>query len=237
LKPLKGSGYFRAEAGSAVVIFDAGKLGPDHQLGHAQGDMLSFCLWLGDHPVIVHPGNYEYVSGEMRDYCRSTASHNTLVYDAEEQAEWWAAHRVGRRGYPTNVSAATDPASGILTLRGSHSGFAHLPGRPIHTREIAMTAFSLTVRDHLSTPPRAGCRIYFHFHPDCEVHKEVGGLGIRSQGGTLRMESGHSMYVEDSWYCPEFGVRLRNKVVVVEMQGMENRTFLRWNTDKTGDIL
>jgi uncharacterized heparinase superfamily protein len=224
LRPLLHSGYFRAVAGPATLVFDAGKLAPDHQMGHAQGDMLSFCLWIGETPVLVHPGNYEYVPGEMRDYCRSTASHNTLVPDGEEQAEWWSAHRVGRRGYPSDVSANADALSGIVTLRGSHNGFAHLAGHPVHTREIVLAAGSCSVRDHLSGSPGKKCRVYFHFHPDCVVRLENGGVRVQSSGGTLRMESDHPLHLEESWYCPEFGLRLRNTAVVVEGTDLEYRT-------------
>jgi uncharacterized heparinase superfamily protein len=224
LKTLEASGYFRAEAGPATVIFDAGKLAPDHQMGHAQGDMLSFCLWLGEHPVLVHPGNYEYVPGNMRDYCRSTASHNTLVVDGEEQAEWWAAHRVGRRGYSFDVSAAADPASGVLRLRGSHNGFTHLAGSPVHTREIEMTASSVAVRDHLSALPKTGGRVYFHLHPDCTVRLEKGGARIESPAGVLRFEADGPLHLEDSWYCPEFGVKIRNQAMVIDGKTREYRS-------------
>lgn len=229
LSSLKDSGYFRAEAGQATLIFDGGKLGPDHQMGHAQGDMLSFCLWLRDAPVIVHPGNFEYVPGVMRDYCRSTASHNTLVMEGGEQAEWWASHRVGWRGRPRDVTAALDPSSGAIRMQGAHDGFHRLPGGPIHKREIELTAGSLNIRDFLSAGGGTS-RVYFHFHPDCLLDRQDGKIRIQSTGGSLVLEADHPIKIEDSWYCPEFGLRIRNKAVIVEGASLEFRCMFKFET-------
>ncbi len=214
LMSMPPSGYYRAEAGGFTVIFDAGPLGPDRQMGHAQGDLLSFCLWLGEAPILVHPGNYEYLSGGMRDYCRSTAAHNTFVPDGAEQAEWWAAHRVGWRARPRDVRAIVDAASGEIRLRGAHDGFTRLPGKPVHARELVLTETSLLVRDSLSADPGRPSRAFFHVHPDCIVERGGNAVVLTAPGGALRLESAAALSVEDSWYCPEFGVKRRNKVVV-----------------------
>lgn len=229
LEILADSGYFRAEAGPATLIFDGGKLGPDHQMGHAQGDMLSFCLWLREVPVLVHPGNFEYLPGPMRDYCRSTASHNTLVIEGGEQAEWWASHRVGWRGRPRDVAAAVDSSSGAIRIQGAHDGFSRLPGRPIHKREIELTVDSLVIRDSLSAGEGRTSRIYFHFHPDCVLERQNGNIRILTPGGNLVMGADHPMKIEEAWYCPEFGLKYRNKAVVVEGESREFRCELTFN--------
>jgi len=227
LTSLADSGYFRAVAGPATLIFDGGKLGPDHQMGHAQGDMLSFCLWLGNVPVIVHPGNFEYVPGPMRDYCRSTASHNTLVMEGGEQAEWWASHRVGWRGGPRDVAAAQDASSGAIRMQGSHDGFRRLPGGPIHKREIELTERSLVIRDTVSAGSGTS-RIYFHFHPDCILERHESKIRIQSTGGSLYLEADHPMKIEEAWYCPEFGLRFKNQAVIVEGASREFRCIFKF---------
>lgn len=227
LRALSASGYFRAEAGPATVIFDAGKLGPDHQMGHAQGDMLSFCLWLRDVPVLVHPGNFEYLPGVMRNYCRSTAAHNTLVIDGCEQADWWASHRVGWRGRPREAHAEQGTGDGRMghfgpiRLQGAHDGYSRLPGRPLHRRKLELSVTALEIRDELTADPRRPSRIYFHFHPDCMVEARNGKIGIRCAGGLLELEADHPVRLEESWYCPEFGLRIRNVAAVVEASGRD----------------
>lgn len=212
LRSLEDSGYHRAEVGPFTLIFDAGPLGPDHQMGHAQGDMLSFCLWMSGAPVIVHPGNYEYVAGEMRDYCRSTAAHNTFSPAGAEQAEWWGSHRVGRRGRILGAEARVEP-SGDIRLEGSHDGYSRLPGRPVHTRKMHLAGSGLVVQDALSADPGLPAAARFHFHPDCRVEADGDGILVRAATGALRLQANAPLRVEDGWYCPEFGLRLRNKVV------------------------
>jgi uncharacterized heparinase superfamily protein len=231
LRLLEASGYCRAEAGPATLLFDGGKLGPDHQMGHAQGDMLSFCLWLHDVPVLVHPGNFEYVAGPMRDYCRSTASHNTLVIEGCEQADWWASHRVGWRGRPLELTAEREPATGSIRIRGAHDGYSRLPGRPIHKRAMELAEASLVVRDSLTADPGRPMRLYFHFHPDCVLEPGNGKIRIRCAGGSLEMESDHPMRLEDSWYCPEFGLKIENRAAVVEASGTKFRTAFTFTSD------
>lgn len=218
LRTLPDSGYFRAEAAPFTLIFDAGKLGPDHQMGHAQGDLLSFCLWMDKVPVFVHPGNYEYVGGEMRDYCRSTAAHNTLVFEGAEQAEWWGSHRVGRRARPLEAGGRVE-GEGMIRLWGAHDGYARLPGRPIHRRRLELTSTSFIVHDSLSAISTRPAEVRFHLHPDCNLEREGDSFRIGTASGCLSIKAEHPIRIEEGWYAPEFGLRIRNKVLVMKISG------------------
>jgi uncharacterized heparinase superfamily protein len=230
LRALPASGYYRAEAGPFTLVFDAGDLGPDHQMGHAQGDMVSFCLWVNGLPILVHPGNYEYVGGEMRDYCRSTAAHNTFAPQGAEQGEWWGSHRVGRRGSILEAFSEYDFATGLVILRGTHDGYAMLPGHPLHTRAITMSGEKISILDALSAGLRVTCLAWHHFHPDCEVRLDGDGtVSVRLPGGVLRLASDRPLRLETSWHCPEFGRRLPSVTAVAEAPGPESRVTLTWN--------
>ena len=89
------AGYYKLYDGDIAVMFDAGMPGPPYMLGHAHCDCLSFELSYKGEPVIVNSGTYAYQS-ELRPYFRSTAAHNTVMVDGEEQLECWGEHRVGR---------------------------------------------------------------------------------------------------------------------------------------------
>lgn len=225
LRSLAVSGYYRAEAGAFTMIFDGGNLGPDHQMGHAQGDMLSACLWFRGTPILVHPGNFEYLPGAMRDYCRSTSAHNTLVVSSREQAEWWSSHRVGWRGYSKDVSALVRP-DGSVRLEGSHTGFIRLIGSPIHCRMLELSAEGLSITDTVSGSHIHHSRVYFHFHPDCSVEQEKNTIKIRSVAGNLILSTDCPLKLEEGWHCPEFGLRFRNPVVVAEFNGSSCRSRL-----------
>jgi uncharacterized heparinase superfamily protein len=231
LQVLKASGFSRVNLGAVTLIFDCGPLGPDHQMGHAQGDMLSVCLWLRERPVFVHPGNYEYLPGTMRDYCRSTAAHNTLVFEGCEQADWWASHRVGWRGRMLDVMAEWNESHGNETtgkvrLQGAHNGYSRLPGHPIHRRVIEGDASSIEIIDSLSSRPDHPVRVYFHLHPDCLTFCEGNSIRIEIPQGTLKIETDQPYRFEDSWYCPEFGLKIANRALVLDLKDKECRTLI-----------
>lgn len=225
LRSLPDSGYYRAEAGPFTVIFDAGKLGPDHQMGHAQCDLLSFCLWVNDEPVIVHPGNYEYVAGEMRDYCRSTAAHNTLAIEGAEQAEWWGSHRVGRRPRPLEAGGVVE-TDGTIRLWGAHDGFSHLRGCPLHQRSIELRPAGLEIQDHLTEAGGHVARRFFHMHPDAGPFEES---ALAVPGGRLTFDAndGKEFETGESWYCPEFGMRRRS--IAVSTPYKSHDSFMKLN--------
>lgn len=207
LAVLAASGYVRAERGDWILIFDAGRLAPDHQMGHAHCDMLSFCLWYRDRPLLVHPGTYQYKPGAMRDYCRSTAAHNTVAIPGAEQAELWGAHRVGRRGYPLEAEARVE-ADGTVVLRAAHGAYAHLPGSPIHRRSLRLSADGLVGRDELAGPGIFFGTARFHFHPDCVLSGEAGEWRVHLDGRGFVLRCDLPLLLEEGWYCPEFGKRI-----------------------------
>lgn len=98
------AGYYKLYDGDIAVMFDAGDPGPSYMLGHAHCDCLSFELSYKGEPVIVNSGTYAYQS-ELRPYFRSTAAHNTVMVDGEEQMECWGEHRVGRSYACVSVDA------------------------------------------------------------------------------------------------------------------------------------
>jgi uncharacterized heparinase superfamily protein len=219
---LPDAGYFvgRGPAGDALFC-DAGPLGPDYLPGHAHGDIFSFELSLGGRRVVVDSGTYDYVPSEMRRHCRSTAAHNTVTVDDADQAEFWGAFRVGRRGRPRDVRHATDSTG--FTLSGWHDGFRHLRHRPVHRRSLRWDdAGVLVVEDVVAAdgPVRAATRI--HLHPDCRIVAITGTtvLGVRDQVPfTVSVGEGPMPRVAEGWYCPRFGVRRRNPVLVLESAG------------------
>jgi uncharacterized heparinase superfamily protein len=214
---LPDSGYFgmRTEDG-AYVICDAAPIGPDHQPGHAHGDMLSFELSVGGHRVVVDSGVYDYEAGPMRAYCRSTRAHNTVEVDGEDQCEFWGAFRVARRGGVRDVSWS--PGSDGFRLSAWHDGYRRLPGRPIHERTFEWHGDGdFVIRDTIRSDAPNRFAVRLHLDPQCgvtalterTVRIDYGGgrvLHLDARGeGRLALEEG--------LYCPTFGTRADTKVI------------------------
>ncbi|MEA1927582.1 MAG: alginate lyase family protein, partial [Candidatus Auribacterota bacterium] len=213
---LPEAGYYGFRDGDGnYLICDAGPIGPDYLPGHAHGDIFSFELSLKGKRVIVDSGVYEYKEGRMRDYCRSTRAHNTVGIASQDQCEFWGAFRVARRGHPRDI--VWQPSADGFVLSGRHDGYRRLAGGPTHYRKFIWRApGSLEVRDRVESrrPVEAISRI--HLHPDCLIKSHQGNrIEITYSGGrfTIIFVGSGEIIIEDSFYCPEFGRRLDNKVI------------------------
>lgn len=91
-------GYCVMRAPGCVATFDCGSLGYLALAAHGHADALSLTVSLDGQPVFIDPGTYAYQEGgERRDYFRSTAAHNTVVVDGEDQSEMLGAFLWGRK--------------------------------------------------------------------------------------------------------------------------------------------
>jgi hypothetical protein len=165
---LAGAGYavVRDLGSESCLVFDAGPLGPDYQLGHAHCDILSYELSLEGQRVVVNTGVSTYERGPERHYERSTAAHNTLRIDGQEQAEIWAAFRIGRR--PRVGRLEGGDIQGCQVIRGTHFGYRHLG--VTHTRVVIRTPeSSWLVVDSLTGKGRHRVESFVHFHPAIEL--------------------------------------------------------------------
>jgi len=220
------SGLYGYRKGQDMLLVDCGDIGPEYQPGHTHCDFLSFELMLDGKPLIVNSGVYEYQAGEMRDYVRSSAAHNTLSIDGQEQSEIWGEFRVARRAKKLRAKIRHTEKGGI-EFRGGYSGFPQIDGGITHKRRIRRDVRSdrdiFVIQDKVQGEGVHRVDSYLHFHPDIEIEEKSEGLwhlargqssvayltvkGITDESVTVRIEPG--------WYCPEFGIRQRNQVLVI----------------------
>ncbi|MFW6170964.1 MAG: heparinase II/III family protein [Planctomycetota bacterium] len=223
------AGYYGWRGGDGVyLICDAGPIGPDYIPGHAHGDIFSFELSVKGQRVIVDSGVHSYESGPMRDYCRSTRAHNTVEIDGRDQAEFWGAFRVGRRGKPELLERAT--VNDRLKVRASHGGYRHSMPRAVHERSFLFDPpDDLVIKDNIQAEETVHTMSRIHVHPDCSVRMMGESFEVDFPGGRLCLEfSGADRTAqEQSYYCPEFGLKHDNTVLFAENHGMDVKTQLR----------
>lgn len=202
---LRDSGYVRGAAGPAVLIADVGRIGPDHQPGHAHADTLSFELSLHGQRIFVNSGTSLYGNNPERFRQRGTAAHNTVIVCGQNSSEVWGSFRVARRAMPRDVSV--EHASGTIRIGGAHDGYTRLPGRPIHRRDFTLTARSLRIEDRVT--PEAPAEARFHLHPLAAIALGNTGEGAITlpDGGIVRWTaSGGRPRLEPATWHPEFGL-------------------------------
>jgi uncharacterized heparinase superfamily protein len=224
---LPEAGYygFRDDKGT-YIICDAARIGPDYIPGHAHADIFSFELSLKGHRVIVDSGVHDYKVSQMRQYCRSTRAHNTLEVNGQDQCEMWAAFRVARRGRPRNIKWM--PSKDGFGLTAWHDGYKNLNGSPVHYREFNWNkSGKLTVKDITVASKPQSIVSRLHLHPNCKIDqlKDTTVLVAYPEGAFKVVFSGKgNLSLEDSYYCPEFGVKIRNKALAFSFSGHKTET-------------
>jgi uncharacterized heparinase superfamily protein len=221
---LPETGYYGSrEAGGHYVVCDAAPIGPDYQPGHAHGDLFSFELSLGGRRVVVDAGVFGYEPDERRRRARSTAAHNTVEIEGQDQCEFWAAFRVARRARPRDVAFREQP--GGFALAGWHDGYRRLPGAPRHARRFAWHSEGvLLVRDRLEAARSVRAVSRLHLHPACRIEAVEGALArVAHPGGIfqVRFAGPGELRVEPSRHFPRFGVELATSALAFSAQGSQ----------------
>lgn len=212
-------GLWVIKSGDLHVIVDAGPIGPDYLTGHAHCDTLSYEMSVAGKRFIVNSGTYAY-EGPERHWFRSTAAHNTVRIDGEEQHEIWAKFRVARRGYPFDVIA--EEINGECRFEAAHNGYRRLKGSPVHRRKIRIGEGNMSVEDAIEGTGTHQVENYIHLHPDVEIVKIDDDKVRCTLDGkliTIWITSDENFQVEKSFFSPQFGKKLENKVVVLRKKG------------------
>jgi hypothetical protein len=249
--PERWSGLVRLERGPVRAVVRAGPHGPDHQLGHAHADLLSFDLSHGAQRLVTDTGTSTYAAGPARDWLRSTAAHNTVQLDGAELLEAWSSWRTGRRGRAR--CEARGETAGFAWIHASHDGWRWLAGSPVHHRLLAVGADSALVVDVLLGAGGHRIESRLHLHPDAPAHAlavhPLGGALVQGtapihehfretrEGGVLRLEhEGPLPWIGGFWLrfgaadaASSAALSLDGPVARVEIVAGGSKIALRWD--------
>jgi uncharacterized heparinase superfamily protein len=207
--------YIMAPRKNDKLIIDCGPVGPDYQPGHSHCDTLSFELSLNGRRIIVDSGCCQYEDGEIRRYNRGNPGHNTLTIDRQNQSEVWGAHRCARRAYPVAAKLCRDNDDAIL-FEGAHDGYKRLYGSPIHHRMVRWFEDEIHIEDRVEGKGRHAIESRLHIHPELSVDCRENAVVLRDGdrlSATLSGVGPGRIELDRGWYCPEFGIQRRCRVV------------------------
>jgi uncharacterized heparinase superfamily protein len=206
--------YWAYRSGQDFLLLDAGRVGPDHLPAHAHADLLTFEGSIAGNRLFVDSGVFNYEDDAMRRYCRSSAAHNVLQIDGQDQCDMWSRFRMGYRGWPADF--AQGESQGFHWARAEHNAYRRI-GVPGVGRWMACRPggpwlcvdWTHGVGQHELTA-------WLHLHPDAAAEKiadhqvliELHGLVL-----TLRYLVPGRVAIDRGWYCPEFGKRVSAPVV------------------------
>ncbi len=211
---LEAAGYFGARSGKDYVLADCGAIGPDHLPAHGHADALAFEWTVAGERLVVDAGTFEYQPGATRDLARSTKVHNTVTLDDHDSCEFWSSFRVGRRSRVRRHRLQFQ--GGGFVLEGTHDGFEHLAGEPIHRRTIRAKPSEIRIEDRIEGGAGQIARSRLLLHPECRVTTNADGVVTIERGrARARIVAETPIEVVDAWWFPDFGVKLPTKQLVV----------------------
>lgn len=225
---LAASGYVRMVADQAVVLLDVTPAGPNHLLGHAHADTLSFEFSVGCERIVVNGGVSVYGDGPQRQLERSTAAHSTVEVDGCDSSEVWGGFRVGRRAKAFDVEVREEGATVLVSA--AHGGYGRRPGRPIHRRSWRLQAGGVTITDRIEGGATSALA-RFHLQPDircCADGDGRTGQLVTPSGRIIRWKSSQPARLEPSQWRPQFGMRLDTRQLVASAGGEPLQTEFSW---------
>jgi hypothetical protein len=197
---LDRAGFVRLAAGPFSLLASVAGPSPAYQPGHAHCDALAFELCLGRERVVSDTGVFEYVPGPRRDASRATRSHATLEVDGREQAELWAAHRVGGR-----PAVRLGPVVPGRSAEASCAGWA--TPDVVHHRRFEVAEDEVRIVDRLRGRP-ARVDAHLPLAPGVEVALDGRNAALRLPSGArlhLALPDGLAWRLERAPYFPSFG--------------------------------
>ncbi|QWD80053.1 alginate lyase family protein [Polynucleobacter sp. MWH-Spelu-300-X4] len=228
------TGYMRLETLNAVAFLDVAPIGPDYLPGHSHADTLSFELSLFGERVFVNGGTSQYGNGPVRLDERGTKAHNTLTINGKNSSEVWSGFRVARRAYPIDLEVEQVGQSVVVNC--AHDGYKRLHGQPVHKRSWQFHPGKLVVHDRVVGEFETAIA-FFHFHPDVKVtaldHCRY-SLHLPDSGQEIQLFvlSGAAS-IEQSYFAPEFGIRLKSQCLAVRIEADNNMTVeISWSIDE-----
>lgn len=217
------SGYYILQNEELKILFDSGEIAPAYMPGHAHCDGLGFELSWKGRPLFVNSGTGQY-QGPLRAYFRSTAAHNTVVVDGEEQSQCWGEHRVGKRISDVSATCGEGWVEGSLMTCTQKK----------HTRRLKLEERTMIIRDQV----KGRAAGYLHLVRDYDYVWQKDCILVQDRTGKdvcriyVMPEDTIHVYKEGIFcsYAPEFG--MTEQISVLEIlwngNGTEHETRIQF---------
>jgi len=167
------------------IVVDCAPLGYLSIAAHGHADALSFTLSAAGEELLTDPGTYACHTQKIwRDYFRSTAAHNTVQVDGQDQSEIGGNFMWLRKANARLRAHA--PGDAVQVFEGEQDGYRRLADPVLHRRRIDFDPVrnELVVRDTLECRGQHDVALHWHFAETCRVEgraQTLYALGHRSR--------------------------------------------------------
>lgn len=167
------------------IVVDCAPLGYLSIAAHGHADALSFTLSSGGEELLVDPGTFAYhTQRAWRDYFRSTAAHNTVQVDGQDQSEIAGNFMWLRKAH--SVALAHEATQ---LFEGTQDGYMRLRDPVMHRRVIRFDAQRNTVKveDILECIGEHEVALHWHFAEGCRAESDGHTVHVAARRQRLRM--------------------------------------------------
>ena len=176
---------------------------------HTHNDLLSFELALGGEDLIVDAGTFLYTSSPKdRDEFRSTAKHNTIMVDGEEQNEPAASFSVKR-----NVRI------GMLHQKDAHfiqGEYSTIKGGMHHSRSFCFENGNLKIIDNVKKEGlNHSLMMFFHVAEGINPIVDENRVMLGALGDIVFNNQPKLISIINDTLSPSYGVKTASKTVSV----------------------
>lgn len=162
-----GNVYIRSGWGEEDDFFHfrCGSLGG----GHGHSDKLHMDLVVAGEDVLVDPGRYHYVDGEIRRELKNSCSHNTPTVDGRDYLTCLDSWGVSEMAPAYRLPVCEK--NGYTFMQGGHGGYLQsgMGGVYINRKVLALTTDLYVVADEFYTAEEHEFQQNYHFQPDGQV--------------------------------------------------------------------
>ena len=138
------------------MFIDVGNVGASYQPGHTHSDTFNFELIKDGNPIFVDTGISTYEKNPIRQYERSTSSHNTVKIGSKDQTQVWGGFRVAKRAKIIHLIEKPN------FIEASHDGY--LSDGYKHSRSFFWGEKYLILKDKINISTSNKAKAYFHLH-------------------------------------------------------------------------
>lgn len=187
---------------------------------HTHNDLLSFELCLNGKDVLVDAGTFLYTSSQAdRDEFRSTAKHNTIVVDDEEQNDFYGPFVLRRNLHKQSL---------LQIEEGVFEGeYTTIAGQMHHKRRFDFKGDELSITDSIK---KIGAdhiiKMFFHFAENIICHIKGNSI-ITDNGVSINFDvDPESLDIIDDTVSPSFGVLNKTKTGIVTFKFSNQMTIV-----------
>jgi hypothetical protein len=187
---------------------------------HTHNDLLSFELCLNGKDVLIDAGTFLYTSSKVdRDEFRSTAKHNTIVVDGEEQNDFFSSFVLRRNNHKGKLVQVSDSIF--------EGDYTTIKGQMHHKRRFDFKNEALIITDSIiKDGTDHEIKMFFHF-ADSFTSQLVGNRIITDKGVSIKFDvDPDGLDIIDDTVSPSFGVLRKTKTGVATFKFANQMTII-----------